>query len=66
MNYHDILDFFIDIMENMQLNTEIIKEPYKTISEADFGLRRMLFPEKNYEYPAPQSRRKLCSPPDLY
>lgn len=57
MNYHDILDFFIDIMENMQLNTEIIKEPYKTISEADFGLRRMLFPEKNY----PKYMRQFCA-----
>ena len=49
MNYQSELNFLINILENMHLPVSILEEPYENAHIHDFGIRKILHPDINYE-----------------
>ena len=49
MIHSEILDFFLQILENMRIPAAVMTPPYENAETFDFGIRKIVYPQMNYE-----------------
>lgn len=65
MHLKNDLSFLQNILKNMQVNASVVSEPFENIPLFDFGVRKIAFPDLNYDLYTRDFCR-TCQPNTLY
>ena len=49
MKFKTEIDFFCEILSNLNINTSLLQPPYHNASLHDYGIRKLVYPNISYE-----------------